>query len=120
MSEDDEVMWLHSLTGDDLQGVHVDAWKEAKAEIARLRAENAVLRELLRPFAKEGNAWLYQGSINTFSDDFVPVLYPGGSCENCGSDPGTENANFTVGDLRRAALSENEDFMCQADDNEQL
>ena len=38
MTQDEEVIWATSTTGDDFQCVHVDDWREAKARIAVLEA----------------------------------------------------------------------------------
>lgn len=52
-----EVIWAESTTGEDFQCVHVDYAREMRAEIERLRAENADLRGALESCSSWMDRW---------------------------------------------------------------
>jgi hypothetical protein len=79
MNYDDEVMWAQSLTGDDFQCVHVDAWNEAKDEIAKLKAEIDRFRALIAEIDKRTMFEAY-GMGNSFADSIDCLVQCGGKC----------------------------------------
>ena len=94
-------------------GVNFGTGFEMIREITRLRADNAVLREALGPFAKIEPSSFFPAD-GSEEEGYVVIL------DAKDEDVGISGiSDFTGLDLHRAraALSVNEDFMCQADDS---